>query len=215
MKPLLQLPLWQRVVFVNVVGATGVCLGFADSRVKVSAIAAGYIATFTMTLLNLMLLAVPPRIQARKTARMPGSGPWRALYEVLAERPFITALLILQLVRVAQAAGAAIIFFQGPGSQYFRGVPNLQSLTPYIYLTGWFMTAVAFLWLVSAIGLWHSRVWGWWLALVLNGSDVVLQLLNLHKLSLHPLSEVAVLLLVLPNVRVKFRRGRPAEEVAR
>jgi uncharacterized membrane protein (DUF2068 family) len=40
------------------------------------------------------------------------------------------------------------------------------------------MAGVAVLWLLSAVGLWRSHAWAWWLALVLNGSNVLLQLLK-------------------------------------
>jgi len=215
-KPLIQWPLWQRSAFTNVLTAVGVYIGFASSRGKASANAKGYIAVFTMALMNLMFLAVVPRIHVQRTAGIAVPNPWRVLYEVLAERPFITALLILQLVRVSQATAAIFIFFQGPTSDYFRSVPNIQSLTPYIYLTGWFMVGVAVLWLSSAVGLWRGYLWAWWLSLILNGSNVVPQLWNLHKFVLDPISLVAVVLLLLRQVRAEFHKGHvAAEQVAR
>jgi hypothetical protein len=214
--PWVQWPLWQRVLFTNAVTAVGVYLGFASTGFKTSAIPAGFIAVFTMAFVNLMLLVVAPRVHAKKTAGIAAPSPWRVLYEVLAERPFISALLILQLIRMSYATAATFIFFQGPTSHYFRDTPNLQSMTPFIYATGWFMVGVAVLWLSSAVGLWRGYLWAWWLSLILNGSNVVPQLWNLHKFVLDPISLVAVVLLLLRQVRAEFRRGHVAVgEVAR
>ena len=192
----------------------GVFLGFASlgfKGFKTLPLASGYVAVFTFALMNLLFLVVAPRIHAKKTAAIATPSAWRVLYDVLAERPFITMLLILQLVRVSQSTGATFIFFQGPTGQYFQSVPNVQ---PYVYLTGWFMTGIAILWLLSAVGIWRSHWWAWWLALVLNGLSVVSQLLNLHKVIPDPLSAIAVVLLLLPRVRAQFRRDNAAVEHA-
>jgi hypothetical protein len=117
MNPSLQWPLWKRVIFTNAIAVTGVFIGFASSGFKgfkSSPIASGYIAVFIVAVMNLMLLVVAPRYHAKKTAGIAALKPWSVLYDVLAERPLISALLILQFARVSQAVAATFIFFKDP-----------------------------------------------------------------------------------------------------
>lgn len=212
-KPFPSWPLWQRALLINASATIGVYFGFVSSSAKVSPAAQGYIVVFCVVLLNLMLLSAAPRLYAAR-AEGKSPNPYSVLYQVLAERPFLTTLFALQLVRVAQALGASMIFFRGPNSEYFRGTANIQSIAPYVYATGWFMASIAALWLLSAIGIWLARTWGWWLALLLNASGIALQLPNLHKLSVDPLSVVVTALLFLPQVRAAFSRGATAVNAA-
>jgi uncharacterized membrane protein len=216
MKPFDQWSLWKRATFWNVCVAVGVYLGFVWSRAKVTPNVRGYIIVFFMAFANILYLSVRPRIVAERDAGRPRPNSWRVLFEVLAERPFITVLLLLQLVRVSQAVAATIYFLQGPTDAFVRNTPNAESIVPYFHLTGWFMASVGVIWLLSAIGLWRSNSWAWWLAVVLNGYNVVLQLSNLHKFSLDPLSGIAVVVLLLPQVRMEFRRVRAGiEQIAK
>jgi hypothetical protein len=215
MKSLDQWSLWKRATFWNVIAAAGVYLGFLWSRPKLTPNVWGYIIVFYMGFANILFLSVRPRIAAEKDAGRPRPKPWRVLFEVLTEQPFITVLLLLQLARVSQAVAATIYFLQGPTDAFVRDTPNAESIVPYFHLTGWFMASIAVIWLLSAIGLWRSNSWAWWLALVMNGLNVVLQLLNLHKFSLDPLSVAAVVLLLFPSVRKQFRGDKfAAQQVA-
>ncbi len=217
MKPLDQLPFWKRAIFWNVIAVGGAYIGTLSSGVKLALVPKVYIACLVIALMNFLFLAVRPRIYAQRTVGVATSNPWRVLYEiVVVERPFMTVLLILQLIRASQAAAAAILFFHAQPGDLFRDPATAQSMIPYIYYTACYLTAIAVAWLLSAIGLWSGRLWAWWLALFLNGLGVVLQLLNLHKFSLDPLSAIAAVLLFLPAVRKHLRSGQSAlQQVAR
>jgi hypothetical protein len=90
-RPFVLWPVWQRAVLTNATAAVGVYIGIASSSVKPSLSVEAYIAVFTMALMNLMTLVAMPRIRAQKTAGKAAPNPWRVVYDILAERPFITA----------------------------------------------------------------------------------------------------------------------------
>ena len=96
MVPLNHWPFWKRALLTNACAVVGVCLAFAlPETAKPSMNIRVGIAVFTIAAVNLMMLAVSPRIGALKTAGGAAPSPWRVAYDVLAERPLITALLIL------------------------------------------------------------------------------------------------------------------------
>ena len=128
MKPLYEWPFWKRVVFTNVIAAVGVYVGFASSGVKLSVILEMRIAVFTIAFMNLMFLVVGPRIYARKADGGTAPSPFSVSYEVLAERPFVTVLLVLQLWGVARATAGGVVMMQASASDYVRSLPNAHSM---------------------------------------------------------------------------------------
>jgi hypothetical protein len=137
-------------------------------------------------------------------------SPWRVLYEVLAERPFVTALLILQLLGASKATATTIVFLHSAFSDYVRGLPNAQPMTLRLIGASALMAVVAILWFIGAIGLWQSRPWAWWLVLVLNGLSATVsaavQTLKWDEFLFDPLAMAAVVLLLIRSVRAEFRR---------
>ena len=214
-----QSPFWKRVFVINASTAIGVYTGFRFSGVKPPIILAVRIAVFTFALMNLMLLVVAPRLKAQKIVGIAAPNLWRVAYQVLAERPFIIALLILQLLGVSRATATAIVLMRTSLSDYVRGLPNAHSMILRLMGASVLILGVAFCWLLGAIGIWLSRPWAWWLVLVLNGLSAtvsgVLQILKLDAFLLDPLAMVAVVLLLLRSVRKEFRGGQAAiKEVA-
>jgi uncharacterized membrane protein (DUF2068 family) len=217
-KPLDQWSVRQRAVFTNAIAAVGVYIGFASSGVKLSVDLETRIAVFIIAFMNLILLVVRPRIVAQNIAGGAAANPWRVVYEALAERPFITALTVLQLWGGARAAGTTIVFAQTAASDYVRSQPNAASMSQRLVWSSMLLVAVAFLWLLSAIGVWQRRLWAWWVALVLDGlaatTTIVLQFattfLHLGKPSgflLALSSTAAVVFLLLPCLRTDFRKS--------
>jgi uncharacterized protein YjeT (DUF2065 family) len=213
-KPFVQLTLWRRAVLTNAAAAVGIYIGLASSTVQLSVNADAYIAVFTIAMMNLMILVVMPRIHAQKTAGVTVINPWRVVYEVLAERPFITVLLILQLIGVSQGAATAIVLMQASASNYVHGLPNVQSMTLRLIGASVLMAGIAVLWLLGAVGLWQSRPWAWWLILVLNGLSATvsgaLQVFRPDKFLVDIPATAAVVLLLLRPVRVEFRHVKTA-----
>ena len=74
-------PLWEWVLFTNAMGAIGICLGFF-SGTKLAADRQAYIAVPAIVFLNLMLLAVRPRIAGARAAGKPPSA-MGVLYKLL------------------------------------------------------------------------------------------------------------------------------------
>jgi uncharacterized membrane protein (DUF2068 family) len=213
-KPLDQWPFWERAVFTNVIAAAGVYIGFALSDVKPSAVIEMRIGVFVFAFMNLMFLVVRPRIRNRKAVGGVGTNPWSVIYEVLAERPLVTALLFLQLWETARAASTTIVFMQASASDVVRSLPNAHSMTLRLIGSSVLMASVAILWLLGAIGLWRNYSWVWWLALVLNGLTaivgLVIQFLKPDVSLLDPFAMAAVLLLMLRPVRDGFRGNKRA-----
>jgi hypothetical protein len=214
-----QSPFGKRAFVINAGTAIGVYIAFRFSGVKLPIILAVRIAVFTFALINLMLLVVAPRLKALKMVGTAAPNLWRVAFQVLAERPFIIALLILQLLGVSRATATAIVLIQTSLSDYVRGMPNAHSMTLRLMGASVLMVGVAFCWLLGAIGIWPSRPWAWWLVLVLNGLSAtvsgVLQILKLDAFLLDPLAMLAVMLLLVRSVRKEFRGGQTTvKEVA-
>jgi uncharacterized membrane protein (DUF2068 family) len=209
LKPLDQWPFWERAVFWNAIAVAGLYIGFASSGTKGSVDLEVRIAVFIVAFMNLMFLVVRPRMIVRKANGMAAPNPWRVIYEVLAQRPFVTALVFLQLWGAARAAGTTSSFMQTSASAYVRSLPNAHSMTLRLIGVSMLMAIVAVLWLLGAIGLWQSYSWAWWLALVLNGlaltTGVVIQFFKLDLSLIDLFAIAAVLLLLLRPVRAEFR----------
>jgi hypothetical protein len=182
MKALDQWPLWIRAVFWNVCALIGIYLGFMSSGVKVTLNARIHVAVFTVAFFNLAFLVLRPRVVAERAAGKIKSS----LYGILTERPYVTVLVILQLLGTSRSTATTILLMQLSNSAYVRSLPNGQSLTLRLIGSSFLMAVVALLWLLSAIGIWQTRTWGWWLALVLNGLaatvSAALQLLRTTRL---------------------------------
>lgn len=208
-KPMDEWPLWQRVVFVNGIAAVGAYVGIASSEVRPSVNLEVYSVVFVALLMNLMFLAVRPRLQSQRRAGRTPPSVWRVLYEVLAGRPYITALLVIQLVGASRCFGTTITIMQLSTGSYVRRLPNAPAVSLRLMGDSALMGAVAVLWLLSAVGIWLGRLWAWWLALVLDGlaagTGAILQLFSPHEFLLDPLAAVAVVLLLLRPVRAGFR----------
>jgi hypothetical protein len=218
MKSLDQRPLSQRVLFTNAVAVGGVFLGFAVSEVKPTARVCVYIAVFVIALMNLIFLAVRPRMVALRATGATALNPFRTLYEVLTERPLITVLCILQLIAACRAIATTIQIIQSTASEYVRSLPNVHSVTLRMELASTLMVADSALWFLSAIGLWRTRSWAWWMALMLNALaaivSLLVQLAAMNQFLLDPLATLAVVLLLVHPVRKYFRRSNTIAEQA-
>ena len=200
-----QWPIWKRVVYTNAIAIAGVCIGFAFSDAKLSVRLHAFIAVFSIAFLNFMFLVVQPRIKGQITAGSAIPKVWRVFYQALAERPFVSLLIILQLSGVARGTATTIVFIQTSVGDYVLEIPNAQAMVRRLIVAAVLMAVVTVLWLLGAIGLWQSRSWGWWLALALNGLaatvTVVLQFWKPNKFWVDPLAVAAVVLLLTPSVR--------------
>jgi hypothetical protein len=209
-------PVWQWVLFTNAVAAMGVYFGFGSSGVKLSGDLRVYIAVPTVVFLNLIFLVVRPRIVADRTAGRTGSSAIGVLYRVLAERPLLTALCILQLVGASRAAAATIQILQASTSGYVRSLPNSESAALRLTASSILMGSVALLWFLGAVGLWLRRSWAWWLALVLNSLATVVsgivQLARLDERLFDIWAILAVVLLLLRPIRNLFHPGQMADQ---
>lgn len=215
MKPMNQWTLWQWVLFTNVVGAIGVYVGFATSRVKLSSDVEVYIAVPTIAFLNLMFLVVRPRMVAERTAGRRGPSPMGLLYAALAERPLLSALCILQLKAASRATATTIQMAQVSIGAYVRSLPNSESIAWRMKAFSVLMGGVAFLWFLGAIGLWLRRSWAWWLALVLNGLSAAvcaaLQIVRVDQWLFDIWATLAVVLLLPRPLRKMFHIGHEPE----
>jgi hypothetical protein len=211
------LPFWKRAFLINAVATAGVFIGFASSGVQLPAILKARIAVFTIALMNFMLLVVSPLVISQKNEGEATTHPWSIAYQVLAERPFVVALLILQLLGVSRAAATTIVFVETSTSAYVHGMANAQSMSLRLIGAAMLMGGVAVLWTVGAVGLGRSRPWAWWLVLVLNGLaatiSCVLQALKPDEFLLDPAAITAVVLLLLRSVRTEFRGGQTANNL--
>jgi hypothetical protein len=113
--------LWQWALFTNAVGAIGICLGFLTGT-KLTADLRVYIAVPAIVFLNLMFLAVRPRMAVARTA---GKAPnaMSVLYEVLTERPFLTLVCGLQLVGATRSTATTVQLLQTSTTAYVHNLP--------------------------------------------------------------------------------------------
>jgi Na+/melibiose symporter-like transporter len=197
-------------------GAVGVAVGFAWTEVKLSPRYCAPIVVFTLAFLNLMFLGVRPRILAARAGGKPKDAALRLLVDLVRERPLIVLLVVLQLVGVSRSTTAAVTFLQVASGEHIRSLLNPSDLEFWMVVYWGVMTVVAGIWLASAVGIWCSRSWAWWLALVLNGLAAsitgILQLLDRHSFLLDIGAITAVVLLLLPTVRNETgRMGRQAQ----
>jgi uncharacterized membrane protein (DUF2068 family) len=206
-----QWPAWRRALTLNTLAVAGISISLATGA-KLSPKYNVPVVVFTLALLNFLFLGVRPRIVA---ARAIGASPIDALgatANVVRERPLVMVLVILQVIGVSRAARTVVTLIQVANGDYVRGLPNASSAASRLVATSGLMAAVAAVWLLSAVGLWGNKRWAWWLAFVLNSLAAsvsgLLQLTNLHSYLFDAVSTVAVVLLLLPIVRQRFR-GSP------
>jgi hypothetical protein len=214
-------PLWKRALFINIAGVVGVALGFATSDVKLSPSFCVPVAVFVFASLNLISFSLLPRIAANRTLGQQTSIP-NAFIGLVRERSFIFLLLINQLIGASQLLTIAVSLIQ---VLVRRATPPTASAQSVLFST-LVIIAVAAVWTLSALGLWRSRAWAWWLALALNGIHVlvifVAQYLALFVLGRYEslvgwseiASVIALIVLMLPIVRAEFRGSRPRPESA-
>jgi uncharacterized membrane protein (DUF2068 family) len=204
-----ELPYWPRAIATNAIAVVGVAIGLEWRGIRLPINDKVYISIFTIVLLNFMLLVVRPRIIAQKTQGEVAPNPWRVLYGSLAERPFVTALFILQLFGASRSAAAIATLMQTAASEYVRRLPDAQDVTLRLIVASAVLAGVAILSFIGAIGLWQSRRWAWWLVLVLNGLSAtvsaVVQTLKWDQFLLDPLAMAVVVLLLTRPVRMEFR----------
>jgi hypothetical protein len=201
--------LWQWVLFTNTVGALGICLGFLTGT-ELTADLRVYIAVPAIVFLNLMFLAVRPRmVIARTSGKAPNA--LSVLYEVLTERPILTLICGLQLVDATRSTATTVQILQASHTAYVHNLPNSQSVALRLISASIVMGIVALLWWLGTVGLWIGRTWAWWLALILNAlaatTSGVIQSLKLNEWLFDPWATTAVVLLLLRPVRQQFGLG--------
>jgi uncharacterized membrane protein (DUF2068 family) len=213
MKSFDQWPFIYRALFTNAIAWTGVFIGLAFTDVKASARIQVYVAVFVIAFINLMFLAVRPHMAARRAIGAAASNPYGALYEILKERPLITALCIFQLLGACRATATTIQIIQTTRGDYVRSLPNTGAVTARMEWASVVMIADSALWFASAIGLWRTRSWAWWVALVLNALSaivaLVLQFAAPNQFLFDPLAMAVVIILVIQPVRRRFRSAIP------
>jgi hypothetical protein len=209
MKPINQWTWKQWVLFTNVVGAIGIYVGFVSSGVKLSSDMKVYVAVPIIAFLNLIFLVVRPRMQTQTTADHKGPSPIAILYLVLAERPLLTVLCILQLGGASKATATTIQIAQASMGDYVRSLPNPASIALRMKAFAALTACVALIWFLGAIGLWLRLSWAWWLALVLNGLAAgicaLLQIIKPDQWLFDIWSTLAVVLLLLQPLRKLFQ----------
>jgi hypothetical protein len=194
-------------IWLNCAVVAGIIIGLSTSGQSLSAQAASIVAVFFFALFNLLFLEAQPRLAQKATTNR--SDLYKEACAAMAERPVITVLVIFQLWAAARCLGTVISFCRAYSAPQIVS-QNLQGKTVM------FCTAMAFvglLWLVSAAGIWHRRVWAWWLALVLNGVDAgtttLVQLFAPHQFLVDIIALLAIALLLLPRTRLLFRTQVP------
>lgn len=217
MKSFDQWPPSLRIVLTNAVAAAGIFLGLTFSNVKPSASVQVYIAVFIMAFMNLMFLVVRPRLVALRTSGQ-RPHPYRTLIEVLKERPLITVLCILQLLAACRATATTILIIQTATSDYVRAMAHPDIMIRKLAFSSILMAGDSVLWYLSSIGLWRTRIWAWWLALVLNLLAAIVSLLvqvaALNQFLFDPLAALTLLLLLVPTVRKYFQGSKATIEHA-
>lgn len=210
-------PLRKRAVAVNIIGAASVIIGFASADVKLSPSFGVPIAVFTLAFLNFLFLVVRPQlVEARATGQSAIAS--QVLVRVVRQRPLILLLVINQLVGVSQLLAVVAIVGQLLITGRVHALANVsESNLGMLPVSMTVLTGVAAIWLLSAIGLWRSRSWAWWLALCLNvivvvatiGVGLLAFLILKHRFLFgwrDAASAIACVLLLLPVVRNDVRR---------
>jgi len=214
-------PLWKRALALNIVCVAGIGIGFASSNVKLSPAYCVPIGVFTLALLNFLFLVVRPQIVMSRPQgdRLVFS---EAFVAAVRGRPLVFLLLINQLFGASAMLIPATMLFQLLIGGGIDKLPNATKINVRMLpVSASVLTAVAAIWIVSAVGLWRSRSWAWWVAIFLNGLAVVVSvgvdLLGLVVLKQHTFSfgkremteTTACIVLLLPVVRDEFRRVKP------
>lgn len=196
-------------IVLNTAAICGVLIGFWQSSQVLSAEAISRTAVFLVAFVNLMFFVIRPRIRSMSAGDGVRPHPLRESWRVFSERPIVTALVFVQVWAVARVLGSIILILRSYNSEYVRSLPNIQSTRSRLILASVWLAAVGVLWLLSAIGLWQTRNWAWWLALCLNGLasliTIVLQLLKRDQFLIDLLATGAVLLLLSSPTRKIFK----------
>jgi uncharacterized membrane protein (DUF2068 family) len=196
-------------IVVNVAAVSGVLIGFRQSSQALSAEATARIAVFLLAFVNLLFFVIRPRIRSMSAGDGIRPHPLTESWRVFSERPIVTALVSVQVWAVARVLGSIILMIRSYNSEYVRSLPNIQSVRSRLILVSVCLAAVGVLWLLSAIGLWQTRNWAWWLALCLNGlaslTTILLQLLKHDQFLIDVLATGAVILLLSSPTRKIFK----------
>jgi hypothetical protein len=211
----------KRAVALNLIGSLSLAIYFSSADVKLPADYYAYTSVYLLAFLNFMFLVVRPRVLTARRANINGNIYHILLYSSRG-KGFIVLLVLIQLAGTSQSTGASAKFFVSASSQYVRSLPNASAIGHRMFGMCVAMATVALAWLLSAIGLWLGRRWAWWLALILNGLDVLVTILVTVLLSFKKqefaigwreiAGLVALILLMLPALRKQFLG--PTREVA-
>lgn len=206
-------PLSKRALSLNILGVAGIAMGFASADVKLPPNLSVPIAVFTLALLNFLFLVVRPQLVAAKAVDQRGLFA-HMLFRVVQQRPLILLLVVNQLIGVSQLLAVAVTLGGLLISARLHALPNASSINVgMIPVSASVLTVISAIWLLSAVGLWRSRSWAWWLALCLNAL-VVLATIGVGLLAVLALKQnrlsfgwreaaslLACVLLLLPVVR--------------
>jgi len=190
-----------RAIWLNCAVIPGIVLGLWNAPHTISAEATGRVAVFFFAFTNLLFLIAQRRQRSLSSQRT----LFREAWATVAERPVITALVIMQLWAVARCVGSVIILSRA----YSSPQAAAQNLRGRVVLAGVLLVIVGFLWLASAAGLWQTKMWAWWVALVLNvlsaGISILLQMFKLDQFLIDPVATLMVVLLLWPATRRLFK----------
>jgi hypothetical protein len=196
-----------RAIWLNCAVVAGIIIGFSTSGYSLSAQVAGIVAVFFFAFFNLLFLEAHPRLA--QSAPGNRSNVYKEALAAVTERPIITMLVVLQLWAVARCLGTVITLARVYSTPQIAS-QNLQARTAAVCTA---MAFVGLLWLTSAAGIWHKKVWAWWLALILNavdaGTTILIQLFAPHQFLVDVVALLAIALLLLPKTRSIFRTHAP------
>ena len=163
------------------------------------------IVAFLLVLLCFSLFVIRPRPDVSKSGDPAGSFlPPRRL---LGPHPLIILICFSQSFVVSQAAIEAVEMIRTIG--YDHGIPN-TALALTVVLAGLLKAGSAALWFSTAAGLWQSRSWAYYVAVVLNLLTLSLSVPARFETASYfvfaPRALITLVLLLVRPIREQFRR---------